>query len=237
MFLSITRSNIFIWFLILTDIVFISVANAQFERNEAPWVGEDFNGFSCDGQHMAYGPFDYSNALHRKNKLPIVESYHFTNETRQLLPEKSGTAKGQVDIGGIEYTLTAFPNHYKALDALVNYHIIFRYEIKKNNMRSAKTSVACYFLRAINYAPDDATVRILFATYLKKIKKFQLADDLYQQAINLEPDNLKFRYSYGLFLVKQNKLSMAKEQAKIIYSEDFPRLTLKQQLKAAGTWD
>lgn len=198
-----------------------------FANSAAPWVGVDFQGFACAGEHMNYGPYDYANAEHRATKLPIVESYHFTREVQQLLKGKSGTV-----VGDLVYTLQAFPNHYKALSSLTYYKIINI----ENKQWPVTPSVECYFQRAINFVPADATVHILYAIYLKKINKVNLAEDEYKTAIELMPDELKFRYMYGLFLVTQKKYNAAKEQAEIIYAKNYPETKLKMKLHSAGYW-
>jgi len=215
----------------LLKMILFVIALSQVEAfagSSAPWVGVDFRDFACAGEHMNYGPYDYANAEHRATKLAIVESYHFTREVRQLLKGKSGSV-----IGDLAYTLRAFPNHYKALSALTYYRVI---DIE-NKIRPVTPSVECYFQRAINFVPADATVHILYAIYLKKINKVNLAEVEYKKAIELVPEKLKFRYMYGLFLVKQKKYNAAKEQAEIIYNKNYPETKLKTKLHSVGYWE
>lgn len=203
---------------------------------KAPWVGENFSGLPCDGESMSYGPFDYTNPLHVKYKLNVVEEYHFTKETELLLPERKGAYKGQVRIGGMQYTLIAFPNHHKALRGLAQYHILFQYDIKQGKKKPSEPAVECWFQRAIRFAPKDATVRIIYATYLKQISRYDEADKLYQQGINLDPERLSYRYNYGLFLVEQKKYNEALVQAKLVYQNNYPKDSLKQKLITVGFW-
>ena len=58
--------------------------------------------------HNAFGPFDYRTAT--KDKLKLVESYHFTPKVESLIGGQSGTLGADID-----YTLRAFPNHPRAL--------------------------------------------------------------------------------------------------------------------------
>lgn len=223
-------------------IIFVNEAFAEaqpgwFESTmEAPWVGVAFNGLPCDGEKMSYGPFDYTNPKHVKYKLNIVEEYHFTRETELLLPEKRGLYVGQIRIGGMQYTLTAFPNHHKALRGMAQYHILFKNDIESGKKKPSDPAVECWFQRAIQFAPKDATVRIIYATYLKQINRYDQADKLYQEGVSLEPDRLNFRYNYGMFLVEQKKYSEALEQAKIVYKSNYPKDVLKQKLIKAGFW-
>lgn len=202
---------------------------AQAASRNAPWVGVSFDGKPCNGNEMNYGPFDYSNSEHRTQKLPIVEHYHFTDEVRALRRGKSGSI-----IGDINYTLTAFPNHIKALESLVNYEKILRVDKVKNSL---ETPVECYFMRAINFAPDDAVVIAYYAIYLKDNQKYEQAEKFYNSAIKLAPDKMAIRNSFGIFLAKQRKYNQALEQAKVIYEAGFPQQKLKQLLIEAKAWD
>ena len=207
----------------------LALSNNLYARS-APWVGVDLKGMTCQGEIMNYGPFDYRNAENRKSKLPIVEEYHFTPEVQQLVRGNTGSV-----VGDLSYTLGAFPNHYKALTALSYYHVIHQKEIAEDRDWPF-LPVECYFQRAVNFVPDDAIVQMLYAIYLKKIKRYDLAEKHYQKAIQIAPDNMKLRYMYGLFLVKHKKYALANEQAKIVYSNNYPKQKLKKKLIAAGIW-
>ena len=59
-----------------------------------------------------YGPYDYTNPIHFREKLPIVEGAHFDAGVESLrghLKKNAGTLDGDLD-----YTLRAFPNHHRA---------------------------------------------------------------------------------------------------------------------------
>lgn len=60
----------------------------------------------CGEIHTGFGPFDYSNPEHRKNRLPSVERHHFSKQVDQLIEGITGPLG--VDIS---FTLRAFPNH------------------------------------------------------------------------------------------------------------------------------
>lgn len=209
------------------------IISEVFARQEkAPWIGEDFSGKACEGKPQGFGPYDYSNASLRATKLPIVEEYHFTPQIQRLKQGKTGHLLDDID-----YTLRAFPNHYKALTALTYYASIFQLEIKQNNKRAVKPAVECYFQKAINFARKDATLEMIYAVFLKKSNKNELADQHYLRAIQLSPKNLRFRYMYGLFLVDLKKMDQAKIQAEFIYSKEYPKQKLKEKLIASGNWN
>jgi len=220
--------KLIIWF-VLFNLLVVHNSYAQ----SAPWVGVDFKGFACQGEQMNYGPYDYRNSEHRRKKLPIVEHYHFTSDVQKLVKGKSGSI-----VGDLAYTLRAFPNHYKALKALSYYQVLSNTGLSRYQKSPVNPPVECYFQRAMYFVPDDATVKMLYASYLKKIKKYKLADKFYQKSIEEASEKLKpkFRYIYGLFLLKQKRYKEAKEQAKLIYRNGFPNERLKQKLITVGVW-
>ncbi len=200
--------------------------------NQAPWVGNSFNGYACQGSNQGFGPYDYSNKKHRKKHLPIVENYHFTPEIQQLIRGKTGSV-----LGDINYTIMAFPNHYKALTALMYYDSIFQSEIIAKKKRAISPPLECYFQRAMNFVSKDATLKMLYAGYLKKKNKIELATQFYEKAIELAPKQLRFRYIYAMFLMDQKQYNPAVEQAKIIYEKHYPDQKLKKALIKLGKWE
>jgi tetratricopeptide (TPR) repeat protein len=222
---------------LIRRILFISLLSSLLLSDlyamQAAWVGEDLKGFACQGEPENFGPFDYRSMENKRKRLPIVEHYHFTPEVQQLIRGKSGSI-----VGDLAYTLRAFPNHYKALKALSYYQILRKTGINKQQKAAISPAVECYFQRAIHFVPDDAIVQMLYASYLKQVKQYKLADEYYLKAIETASEKLKpkLRYIYGLFLVKQKKYRKAYEQAKIIYAKKFPNMRLKQKLMTAGAW-
>ncbi len=206
-------------------------ANSIALASSAPWVGSGFNGLACQGSNQGFGPYDYSNKDHRKQHLRIVEDYHFTPEIRQLIRGKTGHLLADID-----YTIMAFPNHYKALTALMYYESIFQLEIKANKKRAVSPPIECYFQRAMNFVSKDATLKMLYAGYLKKQNKIELAAQFYKKAIKLAPKQLRFRYIYAMFLMDQKQYKPAVEQAKIIYEKHYPDQKLKKKLIKLGQW-
>ena len=127
----------------------------------------------CGDLRNAYGPYDYRND---RDKLPIVESFHFTPEVEALIRGKSGYIGGDLD-----YTLRAFPNHHRALVSMMNLA-----EREKNRQpRGARYTVECYFERAVRFAPDDTIVRMLFAIDLNKIGRVQEANQQLEESVKL----------------------------------------------------
>ena len=115
----------------------------------------------CGDLANAYGPYDYRTS---RDKLAIVEGVHFTPDVEAL---RSG-ATGQIG-GDIDYTLRASPNHPRALIAMAN----LGRKLNTDSPPGAKYTLPCYFDRAIRFAGDDPTVRLVYGTYLARVGKGQ----------------------------------------------------------------
>ena len=148
------------WFFLDASILFILLFFY------AGHIHADLSEFSCGSLQNAYGPFDYRND---KDKLGVVEAYHFSTEVASLIKGKSGSLGGDID-----YTLRAFPNHPRALMAMVQ----LGWREKTTKVSGAQYSVECYLHRAIRFRDDDGTSRnrppgVLPADPLRDIRPFQ----------------------------------------------------------------
>ena len=173
-----------------------------------------------------FGPFDYRVA--GKDELYMVETAHFSANVRNL---ESGNS--DFIAGDISYTLRAFPNHYPALQSLVKLSL----REKKTMPQGARFTVECYFNRAIRWTPDDGTVRMLYANYLTKFKRFDDALEQYQVALRLQPENANLNYNIGLLYLKKKNYEQSVVYAKKAYGLGFPLSGLRNKLKIAGKWD
>ncbi|WP_162144283.1 tetratricopeptide repeat protein [Methylocaldum szegediense] len=193
----------------------------------APWVGETLNKTVCQGKGQGYGPFDYTSPTDRKH-LGIVEHYHFTSDVEHLRKGASGSIALDLD-----YTLRAFPNHHRALNAMMTF------QLQKhiyNQRHSDIPPPECYFQRAINFAPNDVNVYILYGIYLHKrgLKEHALAQ--YQKALKIKPQDPELNYNIGLLLVELKRPDEALSHAKIAYQNGYPLPGLKTKLKHLGKW-
>lgn len=185
----------------------------------APFCGELENG---------YGPFDYTDPVDKKHKLPVVEKHHFNSNVEKLVQGQTGQLGGDLD-----YTLRAFPNHHKALGSIAKLGL----REKASKLRGANYSVLCYFDRALRFKPNDATVRMIYGDYLLKLGKADQAREQLQEAVRLQPENPTINYNLGLLYLKQNDYEKAKTYAKKAYELGFPLPGLKNQLMQAGKWE
>ena len=174
-----------------------------------------------------FGPFDYRTAS--KDTLEVVESQHFTENIRNLI-------RGEDAFLGddISYTLVRFPNHYPALQAIV------KLSLREKDVRplSAHYSVECFFDRAMRFRPGDGIVRMLYGSYLLKLKgRSEDAFEQYLEAVRLQPENANINYNLGLLLLKRKNYEESVVYAKKAYELGFPLPGLKNKLKRAGKWD
>jgi len=182
----------------------------------------------CGTLKNRYGPFDYTNPDHVKNKLPIVTYAHFTSRVERLERGETGVRP----IGDIDYTLRAFPNHHRALNA------VGRYRLKHPKTANDRFySGKCYFLRAIEFKPDDPLVYSLYGIYLYQKGDFDGSLQQYKNALVLNPDFTEVHYNIGILYTKLDKFKLAKEHAEIAYRQGYPLPGLKNILQRKGAWD
>ena len=169
---------------------------------------------------------DYTNTEDRQG-LTVVENYHFTPNVERLVRGASGALGAD-----ISYTLEHFPNHHRALSA------IMRLALRDKNRKphGARYTVECFFDRALRFRPDDARVRSLYGSYLLALAQTDAALDQLEQAARLEPDNPTSHYNLGLLYLKKKDYDKARASAQKAYSMGFPLPGLKNKLTAVGEW-
>ncbi len=178
----------------------------------------------CGTLTNAYGPFDYRDPTAREKSLPIVEEFHFTPDVEMLIRGSTGRI-----IGDLDYTLRAFPNHPRALQAISRYAL----GGGQFNAQSGIPSADCYFQRAIAFAPTDATVHEIYGNYLAKRGDKEGARSQYEDALRLAPDSAEINYNAGLFFMQQGDLTRAKALAKVAYDQGYPLPGLRHMIAEA----
>lgn len=169
---------------------------------------------------------DYTDPSDRQ-KLGVVEQFHFTPNVERLERGESGSIGGDMS-----YTLEHFANHHRALAALA------RLALREKNPRpkGAKLAVDCYFARAIAYRPGDARVRVIFGGYLLALGQEPAALAQLEEAARLEPGNATNQYNLGLLYLRQKDYVRARNAARAAYELGFPLPGLKHKLTAVGQW-
>lgn len=180
----------------------------------------------CGDLENAYGPFDYTNPIDVKNKLPIVEQIHFTFNVESL---KRGETS-EDPMGDLDYTLRAFPNHHRALNA------VLRYEYSQKKRSTEFYSTECYLKRALAFKPDDGVVWMLYGIYKHKKKEYKLALKHYNKALDLMGDSPDLHYNLGLLYFDMNMYNESLLHAKKAYSLGYPLPGLRNKLVKKNIW-
>jgi hypothetical protein len=205
--------------LVLGALLAVRVAAAQ---------GMDVPG--CGSLMNAYGPYDFTNPEHVRDKLPIVEQFHFDRGVEAL---KGHAQSGIASLGGdLAYTLRAFPNHHRALDTMGRYQL----QTKQSPPPGSRYTAECWFERAMAFAPNDGTVRMVYGIYLNRKGDREGALQRYQEAIALMPDSSEIHYNLGLLYASMERYDDALKEAHTAYAQGFPLPGLKNKLVRAGAW-
>ena len=178
----------------------------------------------CGELANAYGPFDYRTS---RDKLVVVETYHFTQDVEAL---RSG-ATGQI-ASDIDYTLRASPNHTRALIAMAN----LGRKLNTDQPPGAKYSLPCYFDRAIRFADNDPMVHLVYGTYFARVGKQKEAVEQLEVALKLDQGNANIHYNLGLVYLDLKNYPKAREHAQRAYDLGFTLPGLRKRLEAAGQW-
>lgn len=170
------------------------------------------------------GPWDYRTAPQDDKNL--VEGAHFLPVTEALIRGKSGNV-GQE----LQYTLQAFPNHHRAINAAVRWSIKMRSPVPLG----MKYPIECYFERALRWRSDDLIVRMMYAQWLHENKRTPEA--LWQLDFTSKKAVDAFtHYNLGLLYLEFGEFDLALAQAHRAMADGFPRPELRQRLEAAGRW-
>lgn len=181
---------------------------------------------SCGSLENAFGPFDYR--VERGPNLRIVEGAHFTAQVEALVRGQTAVSPS----GDLDYTLRAFPNHHRALMAVMR----FGEKSKSPQPRDLRYSIECYFDRALRFKSDDVIVRMIFATFLSANQRAPEAQAQLEKATELAKDNPFTHYNIGLIYLSMKAYDKALAQAHVAYGMGFTQTALKDGLVAAGKW-
>ncbi len=169
---------------------------------------------------------DYTSAEDRTG-LSVIEKFHFSRAVETLTQGMTGSLGA--DIG---YTLEHFPNHHRALASMAKLGL----RLKSPQPVGARYTVSCYFERAIAFAPQDVTARMVFGNYLLSTGQDAKALEQLDAASRMAPDQATIQYNLGLMYVKKKEYEKASAHAQKAYALGFPLPGLKNKLKAAGNW-
>ena len=187
-------------------------------------VGAEVNDFVCGSLANAYGPFDYRSD---KTQLPVVDHFHFTPQVENLVKGTTGSVGADID-----YTLRAFPNHHRALMAMVR----LGDKLRTDKPVGASHSVECYLQRASRFRADDGMVSMIYANYLAKKGRGSEALNHLNKAVESGEGSANLYYNSGLiyFDLKDYEKSLA--FAHKAYRMGYPLPGLREKLKKIGKW-
>lgn len=175
----------------------------------------------------AIGPTRGDYIGNRQN-LAIVERGHFTPQVEQLIRGESGTNIG----GDLDYTLKSFPNHHRALAAMVRLA-----EVQKTPQpRGASYTVECYFDRALRFRADDVVARMLYAQFLIRNKRDADAAAQLERALVDAADDPLTHHNVGLLYFDLKRYDKALAQAHRALALGSARDDLRTKLKEVGQW-
>ena len=180
---------------------------------------------TCGSLVNAYGPFDYRTA--EQAKLKLVEDYHFSRDVEAGRAGKTGKVGDDLD-----YVLRAFPNHQRALVALVNVES----REKTEKVPGLSWPVSCYFDRALRFAPDDREVVTIYGVYLLRHKQTTEAIAQFERAAELGEDSGNLHYNAGLAYFDAGDYDKALLHAHKAYALGFSLPGLRDKLKKKGKW-
>lgn len=211
----------------LLCVALLSVASTAF--------ADESMSFMCGELANAFGPFDYRSEVGSttgsdggRSNLSLVEGAHFTPEVEALARGKTSTTAGH----DIDYTLRAFPNHHRALLAMMN----LSFKEKKTKPVGSRYSVDCWFERGTRWKPDDAVVKMLWGIYKSKTGRQQEAVALFEQAEKAEVEDPNLYYNLGLAYFELKRYDDSLRYAHKAYALNYPLPGLREKLKRVGAW-
>lgn len=190
----------------------------------------------CGSLVNNYGPFDYRKwkdvplydpVTREASPLQLVEGAHFIDTCEALHACKRGTIGTDID-----YTLRAFPNHHRALVAMMRYGE----RTKRAQPPDARYTVDCYFKRALFFQQDDAVARLIYVTFLNDSKRNAEARDQLKEAARHVGDSAFSNYNLGMVALDLNDIDTAVGAARKSYGAGMLHPLLRQRLEALNRW-
>lgn len=173
-----------------------------------------------------FGPFDYRTTP--TDRRLLVENAHFTPEVAQLIRGQSTAVIG----ADINYVLRVFPNHPRALLAIMN----LAQREKLDRPKGSGFTVDCWFDRALRFQPEDPTVHMLYGIYL--VRKGRTKDGIAQLEIadSTGAGDANLYYNLGLAYFSAGDFERSLKYAQQAYSLGFELPGLRNKLKGVGKW-
>ena len=191
------------------------------------------SGSLCGSLENPFGPFDYTDPENARvqsgggeSPLSLVERAHFTTDVENLIRGASSFDP----ITDLEYTLRAFPNHHRALNAIANYYL------KDRESFESEFSIECWFDRAMRFRPGDPLIRVVYGVFLAKQKKNLESLEQYEEALAMRHDLPEAHYNIGLLYSELEEYELAYQHAIQAYALGYPLPGLRNRLQRVGAW-
>jgi len=174
-----------------------------------------------------FGPFDYRYV--KGEELSLVEGAHFLPQTEALI---RGKREGSSVGGELTYVLRAFPNHHRALVAVM----LFGEKFRTDKPPFLMYPIECWFDRAIRFVPDDVMVRMLYANYLIRNKREADTKEHLEFVEKKAGTDAFTHYNLGMLYFDMKKYDKAVEHARVAYDQGLNKPELREALKKEGKW-
>lgn len=209
--------------LVLALLAACGVWPAALAATGRPSVSECGSVTSTDSTLNDYRSRDFDPVL-RRSVADIKRNHYDPASARMAEHEFSRRV-----MADIHFLLRGWPNHYPALQLLIQYDLAGGkpYEFP---------TPACYFTRAREYVPDDVNVLLAEGYFYWKKRDLTLATESYAEAVRLDPDSAAAHYNLGLVLFDAGQYGKALAEAHAAYAEGYPLPGLRNKLERAGEW-
>lgn len=187
------------------------------------------------GQEADIGtaPWDYRDSRYAWD-LATVETHHFNMDVQMLTRGQSGSFPGP----DLLFIFNFFPNHHGALNAMGRLWRKSRGQPGGIPRGLTVDQTADYFFRrAMEFAPDDGVVRMLYGIHFFLDGDLEKARGEYEAALALEPNSPEIHYNAGLYFHAIGEVDVALHHANFAYQAGYPLPGLRNKLIESGVWN
>jgi tetratricopeptide (TPR) repeat protein len=107
---------------------------------------------------------------------------------------------------------------------------------KRSKPNGARFTVDCYFDRAMQWRPEDASVRLVWGIHLLKTGNQKGGIEQLEKALSLGLDSGNAHYNLGLAFFEVGEYSRSASHAIRAYQLNFALPGLKEKLRKIGKW-
>lgn len=167
-----------------------------------------------------------------RNSNPDMEWSYRDNWANHTGPALENLSKGHYTrdvMADLNFTLTWWPNHVHALNALIQYDA-------GGGKAYEFMPTECYFVDARRLFPDDASVVLGQGKFYWQKERLQDAKESYETALELSGASAEAHYNLGLVYFELKDYAQARQHAESAYALGHPLPGLRNKLKSVGRW-